>query len=155
MVPTREGFQHSGEWMWPRAPSKTSPLACALIAWQMLSPTAWANARRSADSVPHPTRAAMAPQRSGSIEGKVVEVGRTSRHIAIRTRGGALERVMIPTGTLIEGPHAAQTLGRIHAGVDVRVVTQVDPHGRIIARHVVVRQPNAADESRLGPRIGH
>jgi hypothetical protein len=80
--------------------------------------------------VPHQLRAS---------EGRVVEVRRGSREIAVRTARGEIERIVIPMEAAIRAPHGATALGGIHTGMSVHAEGEADRHGRLVARKLSAR----------------
>jgi hypothetical protein len=79
------------------------------------------------------------PGRFRASEGRVVEVRRASREIAIRTARGGIERIVIPTETTIRTPHGGTGLSGIRAGMVVHAEVEADPRERLVARKLSAR----------------
>ena len=96
-------------------------------------------ARDLRSAPPAPRTHVAAPGALRASEGRVVEVRRASREIAVRTARGGIERIVIPPGTTIRTPHGGTGLSGIRAGMVVHAEVEADPRARLVARKLSAR----------------
>jgi hypothetical protein len=68
-----------------------------------------------------------------TVDGRVVEVRRSSRELTVRTPGGTIEHVVVPAA--VHEPAGNSVLGEIRAGMSVHAEGEMN-HERVIARTI-------------------
>jgi hypothetical protein len=68
-----------------------------------------------------------------TVDGRVVEVRRSSRELTVRTPMGTIEHVVVPAA--VHGPHGNSVLGEIRAGMSVHAEGEMNRE-RVIARTI-------------------